>query len=187
MNENFSSFKAVLSQFVKEANISRPPVTACFAVAGPVTNNSVSFTNRKEWAIVGEDIERSFKIRRVKLVNDFVAVGYGLLTLRDDVDCVTLNVSQPFLKPPASHKTTLKCSFLSQFLHYNLSSRTNHILITYVFLETVCSESPWCACRMHWCGDRPRRVLPCNGPWKSLCLLSYRRRPHGIRPKIRGE
>lgn len=90
MNENFPTFKAALQHFLTEAGVSKPPLTACFAVAGPVTNNTVSFTNRKEWSINGADIARTFRIKVVKLVNDFVAVGYGLLTLQEDTECETL-------------------------------------------------------------------------------------------------
>lgn len=90
MNENFSSFKAALQEFLNDSKISHPPLTACFAVAGPVTNNSVSFTNRKEWSINGDDIQQTFNIKTVKLVNDFVAVGYGLLTLNEEKECVQL-------------------------------------------------------------------------------------------------
>lgn len=90
MNENYPSFKAALKEFLDESHITSPPLTACFAVAGPVTNNTVSFTNRKEWSINGNDIQETFKIRTVKLVNDFVAVGYGLLTLNEETECVEL-------------------------------------------------------------------------------------------------
>jgi glucokinase len=90
MNENFPSFKATLQHFLTSAGVTRPPITACFAVAGPVTNNRVSFTNRESWSIDGEDIAQSFGIRIVKLVNDFVAVGYGLLTLKEETECKVL-------------------------------------------------------------------------------------------------
>ena len=89
-NENFSSFKAALQHFISESGIKRPPLTACFAVAGPVTNNSVSFTNRDSWSIEGDDIAKTFGIKVVKLVNDFVAVGYGLLTLTEETECRVL-------------------------------------------------------------------------------------------------
>lgn len=31
-------------------------VSACIAVAGPVADNTVTFTNRGEWVIRGEDV-----------------------------------------------------------------------------------------------------------------------------------
>lgn len=38
-------------------------------------------------------IEERFNISRVRLVNDFVAAGYGLLTLDIDTECTTVQVT----------------------------------------------------------------------------------------------
>jgi hypothetical protein len=57
-------------------------VGACIAVAGPVKDDRVTFTNLG-WVICGRTIESEFGIPKVKLINDFVAVGYGLLTLTE--------------------------------------------------------------------------------------------------------
>lgn len=92
MNADYPSFKEAVRAFFLDAGISTPPVTACLAVAGPVSNNSVEFTNKKEWSIVGDDIASHFGIRHVRLINDFMAVGYGLLTLNESKECVTLQV-----------------------------------------------------------------------------------------------
>lgn len=54
---------------------------ACFAVAGPITGNSASLTNRN-WLLNVNELQDSFHIGTVVLVNDFVANGYGLLTLQ---------------------------------------------------------------------------------------------------------
>ena len=40
MNQDFCCFEDVLRVFLKEAQIKEPPVSACFAVAGPVRNNT---------------------------------------------------------------------------------------------------------------------------------------------------
>ena len=69
-----------------------PPSAACLAVAGPVERNAVSFTNR-DWVIDGGALERRFGIGKVRLVNDFVANGYGLLTLDEAKECVTLQAA----------------------------------------------------------------------------------------------
>lgn len=92
MNENFPSFISVVQEFFKEAKIneSNPPIAACLAVAGPVKDNSVCFTNRKDWIINGDELKTVLGIKCVKLINDFLAVGYGLLTLDTDKDCVVL-------------------------------------------------------------------------------------------------
>ena len=75
MNQDFGSFLDVAQSFLKEANLSKPPLTACFAVAGPVSNNSVTFTNRENWSIEGGAVADKLGIRKVRLINDFLAVG----------------------------------------------------------------------------------------------------------------
>lgn len=92
MNQDFNSFVAVLQRFLEEARVGRPPVTACFAVAGPVANNKVQFTNRASWSVDGAVISRLLGIEVVRLVNDFVANGYGLLCLDESSECVVLQV-----------------------------------------------------------------------------------------------
>ena len=69
---------------------------ACFAVAGPVTNNKVKFTNRDSWSIEGDIIQEKVGIRKVRLINDFLAVGYGLLTIDEETECKCLQVSDLF-------------------------------------------------------------------------------------------
>ena len=97
LNQNFGSFTEVVVQFLRELSLTRPPAVACFAVAGPVKNNAVTFTNRDGWKIDGKHLESLLGISRVTLCNDFLAVGYGLLTLEDDGDCETLQkaIRQP--------------------------------------------------------------------------------------------
>ena len=48
------------------------------------------FTNRDNWEIDGDRIATEFLIKRVLLVNDFVALGYGLLTLDEATECLCL-------------------------------------------------------------------------------------------------
>ena len=89
-NCDWCCFEDVLRHFFKEARITKAPVSACFAVAGPVRHNVVRFTNRDSWEIDGDRISAEFHIKRVVLVNDFVALGYGLLTLDEATECVCL-------------------------------------------------------------------------------------------------
>eukprot|EP00300_Choanocystis_sp_HF-7_P030825 c39788_g1_i1.p1 GENE.c39788_g1_i1~~c39788_g1_i1.p1 ORF type:complete len:888 (+),score=215.31 c39788_g1_i1:301-2664(+) len=65
------------------------PKVAAFAVAGPVDRNSVAFTNRSAWVIDGDALAKDLGIQSVRLVNDFVANGYGLLSLKES-ETVTL-------------------------------------------------------------------------------------------------
>jgi glucokinase len=58
------------------------PHKACFAVAGPVDkkNNTCTLTNLN-WTLDGNQLATDLKIERVQLINDFEAVGYGVLKL----------------------------------------------------------------------------------------------------------
>jgi glucokinase len=92
-NESFGSFEQIVDRFLQDAKLSSPemkPTTACLACAGPIVNNSVTLTNRG-WVINGDALARSTGIKRVELVNDFVGMGYGLLTLDVANECITLN------------------------------------------------------------------------------------------------
>lgn len=89
-NKDYSSFMDVLKRFLLDSEVAQVPITACFAVAGPVVDNIVRFTNRDMWSIDGGAVATALGIRAVRLVNDFLAVGYGLLTLDEETECVTL-------------------------------------------------------------------------------------------------
>ena len=82
----------MLQTFLQQSGSKNPPKTACFAVAGPVARNKVQFTNRQSWSIDGDMISTFFGIPVVRLVNDFVANGYGLLCLNESSECVVLQV-----------------------------------------------------------------------------------------------
>lgn len=90
MNADYPTFDDALNQFFIDASITKPPIAACLAVAGPVANNTVKFTNRSAWTIVGDEVSKKFNISKVHLINDFVAVGYGLFSIDNDTECVTL-------------------------------------------------------------------------------------------------
>eukprot|EP00752_Nemacystus_decipiens_P001395 g1380.t1 len=92
-NENVPTFSTQVSAFLKDAGVVVPPEVACIAVAGPVSENRVDMTNRN-WVVDGAEIEERFNIARVRLVNDFVAAGYGLLTLDIDTECATVQAGE---------------------------------------------------------------------------------------------
>jgi len=60
----------------------------CLAVAGVVTDNVCRLTNI-DWTIDGDEIEQTLRVGEVEIINDFVAQGYGILTLnKDDLICL---------------------------------------------------------------------------------------------------
>lgn len=97
-NNDFEHFSDAVSTFLDDASeeLDNPVgsiASACFAVAGPVFQNVVKLTNRG-WLIAGIELERMFQIGEVKLVNDFAANGYGLLTL-DEKEYEVLQEGNP--------------------------------------------------------------------------------------------
>jgi glucokinase len=64
------------------------PRTACFAIAGPVVANTSQLTNLT-WSLDGDRLAKALDLEGVELINDFAAVGYGVLGLGPE-DLVTL-------------------------------------------------------------------------------------------------
>lgn len=105
LNASNSSFEAVCQKFLLEATPytnGDTPEACCLACAGGIHNNSVEFTNVKTgWNIDGNLLSKSLGIPLVKLINDFEAQGYGLLTLNEK-EVVQLNkdTATPVLGAP---------------------------------------------------------------------------------------
>jgi len=93
LNSSYGSFEEVMKVFLAE--LKQTPVACCLACAGGITNNTVTFTNvDKGWNIDGYALQKSLGISSVKLINDFEAQGYGLLTLGDS-EKIPLNDAKP--------------------------------------------------------------------------------------------
>lgn len=74
------------------------PQKACFAIAGPVVNNTAKLTNLA-WFLDAKRLEQELGIVTISLINDFAAVGYGILGL-DATDLYTLQTGKPQLAAP---------------------------------------------------------------------------------------
>jgi len=75
----FPTFEAVVSSFLSDG----PPVrigAACFGVAGPVMNGRVKTTNLP-WELDERRLAAEIQAGSVRLVNDLVAMGEGMLAL----------------------------------------------------------------------------------------------------------
>ena len=92
-NSEFSCIDEIISMFLDNVPLqySRPS-SACFAVAGPCLNDVGTLTNGGNWIVNGNSIANKYGMNSVKVVNDFVACGYGLLTLNDEEDCIVIQV-----------------------------------------------------------------------------------------------
>ncbi|MBE9240477.1 glucokinase [Synechocystis salina] len=80
----FSDLVPMVQQFRQEAAfVLGNPVSvakACFAIAGPVVDNTCRLTNL-DWHLSGDRLAQELAIAQVDLINDFAAVGYGILGL----------------------------------------------------------------------------------------------------------
>jgi glucokinase len=91
----FADLTGMVRQFLAEAAevVGRQPAPekACFAIAGPVVNNTSTVTNLS-WFLEAEQLEQDLSIAQVNLINDFAAIGYGIAGLGED-DLLTLQAA----------------------------------------------------------------------------------------------
>ena len=82
-NSEYGSFDEIMSEFlyVTSPTTHPAPTVVVLAAAGPVADNAVLFTN-SGWLISGPSLSSKFSTS-VKIVNDFVGQGYGVLTLKE--------------------------------------------------------------------------------------------------------
>jgi glucokinase len=84
----FKHLSPIVRQFLSEAENSDPIAAACFAIAGPVQNDQSLVTNLS-WQLDARQMESDLEIAHIRLINDFAAVGYGILALQPE-DVVVL-------------------------------------------------------------------------------------------------
>lgn len=92
-SRDFPDLVPMVQQFLAEAGSGEKPQKACFAIAGPVVNNSVKLTNLT-WSLDAKRLEQELNISPISLINDFAAVGYGVLGLGEK-DLHTLQPGKP--------------------------------------------------------------------------------------------
>jgi glucokinase len=96
-SRDFPDLVPIVQQFLSAAGqqldkVPRPE-KACFAIAGPVVNDTSILTNL-DWFLDARRLEKELDIDKVSLINDFAAVGYGILGL-DAKDLHTLQAATP--------------------------------------------------------------------------------------------
>jgi glucokinase len=67
--------------------------SACFGIAGAVIDRA-SYLPNLDWHINADRLQQEVQISRIKLINDFAAIGYGIALLRSD-DLHTIQIGQP--------------------------------------------------------------------------------------------
>ncbi len=93
----FKHLSPIVRQFLDSAE-SSSPTAACFAIAGPVQND-VSLVTNLSWHLDARQMETDLNIPQIRLINDFAAVGYGILALEPE-DVVILQDRPTVLHAP---------------------------------------------------------------------------------------
>lgn len=90
-SQAYAVFNEILTDFLDKAGMAqagRYPVSACFAIAGPIVSQQAKLTNLP-WLMDASLLATEFSIPKVKLINDFEAVALGIEKLSQN-DLVTL-------------------------------------------------------------------------------------------------
>jgi glucokinase len=87
---DYEEFLPLVKSFVNDALLSSGlrAEAACFGIAGPVSGRT-AVTSNLPWKISADELESELGIKKVRLINDFQSVGYGIAALAPE-DLVTL-------------------------------------------------------------------------------------------------
>lgn len=80
ISANFPDLVPMVQQFLAVENFPTPEI-ACFAIAGPVVNNTSNLTNLS-WVLEADRLKIELGINKVSLINDFAANSFGILGLK---------------------------------------------------------------------------------------------------------
>ena len=91
LSSEWDSFELILEDFLENQckNISHPS-SACFAVAGPLSNNNAKIINLS-WDISGNALQNKFNFKNCELINDFAVQIYGIPYLKKNQYSTILN------------------------------------------------------------------------------------------------
>lgn len=96
-SRDFPDLVPMVQQFLsvakQQVGMTPRPEKACFAIAGPVVNDTSVLTNLA-WFLEARRLEKELDIGKIRLINDFAAVGYGILGL-GTLDLYTLQAGTP--------------------------------------------------------------------------------------------
>jgi glucokinase len=97
-SQAFDDFTQMLRLFVADTTGLPRPEAACFAIAGPVEGKRAKTTNLR-WELDVDALANVLGTPRVRLINDFQAVGYGIEGL-SGADVALLQVGDPRPQAP---------------------------------------------------------------------------------------
>ncbi|ELR97165.1 glucokinase [Gloeocapsa sp. PCC 73106] len=82
-SRSFPDLVPMIKKFLATINTEIKLEKACFGIAGPVINNTSELTNLR-WVLNSDRLAKELDIKQVELINDFQAIGYGVLTLETE-------------------------------------------------------------------------------------------------------
>ncbi|NEP60051.1 MAG: glucokinase [Symploca sp. SIO2G7] len=101
-SQDFPDLVTIVQKFLSVAqqqlDSTLSPEKACLAIAGPVVNDTCVLTNL-DWSLDARHLEQELGIAKVSLINDFAAVGYGILGLATE-DLLCLQEATPQSEAP---------------------------------------------------------------------------------------
>ncbi|NJL02227.1 MAG: glucokinase [Spirulinaceae cyanobacterium SM2_1_0] len=96
-SQNYPDLTPIVREYLQaaQAQVGKAcqPRAACFAIAGPVKDNTCVLTNL-DWELTGDRLAQELQIEHVQLINDFAAIGYGIFGLKD-ADIYVLQAAEP--------------------------------------------------------------------------------------------
>lgn len=99
-SQKFPDLVPIVRKFIQEAtdNLKQALTIerACFGIAGPVVNHTSELTNLS-WSLSSDRLAKELNIAKVSLINDFAAIGYGVIGLtKEDVYTLQNVESDPY-------------------------------------------------------------------------------------------
>jgi glucokinase len=98
VSADYQDLVPMVQEFILKAG-ARMPEIACFAIAGPVVENTARLTNLNWKLLDTARLETELGIKHVSLINDFAAVSYGVLALQEN-DLYTVQMGKPLKSSP---------------------------------------------------------------------------------------
>jgi len=80
-SQDYPDLVPMVQEFLGETNYT--PEKACFAIAGPVVQQTSQLTNLS-WYLDADRLQKDLNLESVSLINDFAAVSYGVLGLKKE-------------------------------------------------------------------------------------------------------
>jgi glucokinase len=84
---DYATADAAIKDYLESAG-APPPEVICLAVAGPIVDQRVRFTNNP-WSIAADELAADFSLSAVRLLNDFEAIAYSI-PLLTAADCLPI-------------------------------------------------------------------------------------------------